>query len=376
MFRISSNQNLTSYLIRPLARKCLRKFSECCSPSKCPPPPCCEPCKIKVTICGANGQLGQALAFLLKQSPLIDVLSLYDMEGTVGVGMDLSHVDTRCRVEAYAGCCEVMDALINSSVVLVCAGVGRQPGMSFNELFEYNAPVVKEIAEACIKVCPKALLGILTNPINSFVPMVSKIYRQARCYDPNKIFGLTSIDTMRASTIVTRDVLLDSRDPGEFLVPVVGGHSPETMVPVLSQTTPCMEIPNDMIDLLIEKIRCASSMVVDLKRGHGGPRLSSALAATRFANNLIRGLKNEKDVVDVAYVYTDQVPGVCYFSTPIELGPWGMRRNLGLIKIDEEIEKPYLKEAIKHLKCDIKKGEDYVQAPPHPCEINQKKILF
>lgn len=49
---------------------------------------------------------------------------------------------------------------------------------------------------------------------------------------------------MRASSIVTNDVLRGSRDPGEFLVPVIGGHSPETMVPVLSQTSPCMEIPN------------------------------------------------------------------------------------------------------------------------------------
>lgn len=267
MFRNSFNQNLTSCLIRPFARKCLRKFSECFFPAKsCPPTPCCDPCKIKVTICGANGQLGQAMAFLLKQSPLVDVLSLYDMDDTVGTAMDLSHIDTRCRVEAYSGCCEIMDALNvcrlrptasfipisiffpfslqNSSVVLICAGVGRQPGMSVSELFEYNAPVVKEVVEACIKICPRALLGILTNPINSFVPMASKIYRLAKCYDPNKIFGVTSIDTMRASTIVTRDVLLVSRDPGEFLVPVVGGHSPETMVPVLSQTTPCMEIPN------------------------------------------------------------------------------------------------------------------------------------
>lgn len=325
MFRNLWNQNLTSHLIRGIARRCRRKFSDRCGKAS----KCCNPPKIKVTVCGACGQLGQTVAFLLKQSPLVEVLSLYDMDDTVGLAMDLSHIDTRCRVQAYAGCCEIMDSLIDSQVVLICAGIGRAPGMCLNELFEYNAPVVKEIAEACLRVCPGALLGILTNPINCFVPMVSKIYRLSRCYDPNKIFGLTSIDTMRASSIVTNDVLRGSRDPGEFLVPVVGGHSPETMVPVLSQTSPSMEIPNDDIDRLIKKIREASSMVVNLKQGHGGPRLSAALAATRFTNNLIRGLKQERDVVDVAYVYTDQVPGVCYFSTPIELGPWGMRRNLG-----------------------------------------------
>lgn len=68
-------------------------------------------------------------------------------------------------------------------------------------------------------------------------------YRVADCYDPRRIFGITAIDAMRACTIMTSDVLKGSADPGEFLVPVIGGHSPETIVPVFSQTSPCVQIP-------------------------------------------------------------------------------------------------------------------------------------
>lgn len=49
-------------------------------------------------------------------------------------------------------------------------------------------------------------------------------------------------------------------------------------------------------------------MVTSLKH-HGGPRLSVALGAARFINNLIRGLKNERDIIEMAYVYTNVVPG-------------------------------------------------------------------
>ncbi|KAL0267147.1 UNVERIFIED_CONTAM: hypothetical protein PYX00_009497 [Menopon gallinae] len=347
MFRSVVYQNLTSCLVK----KFIRRYT---------PPAHREPHKYKVTICGACGQVGQIIGFLLKQSPFVNILSLYDLDNTLGVAMDISHMDTKCRMQSYTGYTEIKDALSNSDVVIICAGVGRAPGMCLNDLFEYNAPVVKQLAEACIEVCPKALLAILTNPINSFVPMVSKMYKSCNVYDPNRIFGVTTIDTMRACSIVTNEVLQYSADPAEFLIPVIGGHSETTCVPVLSQTSPPMIIHDCMIQYLIEKIRCAASLVTNLKESSGGPRLSVALGTCRFVNNLIRGLKNEKDVFDLAYVYTNNVPGVSYFACPIQLGPNGIKQNLGLLRVDNTYETAYLKSAIQHLKYDIKRGESFI----------------
>ena len=47
---------------------------------------------------GAAGGIGQPLALLLKASPLIGELSLYDIVGTEGVGADLSHIDSSVKV--------------------------------------------------------------------------------------------------------------------------------------------------------------------------------------------------------------------------------------------------------------------------------------
>lgn len=40
---------------------------------------------------------------LLKQSPLVTQLSLYDIVHTPGVAADLSHIDTASKVEGFNG---------------------------------------------------------------------------------------------------------------------------------------------------------------------------------------------------------------------------------------------------------------------------------
>lgn len=52
---------------------------------------------------GASGGIGQPLALLLKQSPLVSELSLYDIVNTPGVAADLSHIETRSKVTGYTG---------------------------------------------------------------------------------------------------------------------------------------------------------------------------------------------------------------------------------------------------------------------------------
>lgn len=47
---------------------------------------------------GASGGIGQPLSLLLKNSPLVSELCLYDIAHTPGVAADLSHIETRAKV--------------------------------------------------------------------------------------------------------------------------------------------------------------------------------------------------------------------------------------------------------------------------------------
>uniref|UniRef100_A0A673W7C7 Malate dehydrogenase, mitochondrial n=1 Tax=Salmo trutta TaxID=8032 RepID=A0A673W7C7_SALTR len=57
----------------------------------------------KVAVLGASGGIGQPLSLLLKNSPLVGELSLFDIAHTPGVAADLSHIETRAHVTGYMG---------------------------------------------------------------------------------------------------------------------------------------------------------------------------------------------------------------------------------------------------------------------------------
>jgi malate dehydrogenase len=52
--------------------------------------------------------------------------------------------------------------------VIIPAGVPRKPGMTRDDLFNTNASIVRDLAQACAEVCPKALIGIISNPVSNF----------------------------------------------------------------------------------------------------------------------------------------------------------------------------------------------------------------
>lgn len=81
-----------------------------------------------MAVLGASGGIGQPLSLLLKLSPLISDLSLYDIQHTKGVGADLSHIETRAKVRAFVGKEELGNALKGMDLVVIPAGVPRKPG--------------------------------------------------------------------------------------------------------------------------------------------------------------------------------------------------------------------------------------------------------
>lgn len=52
---------------------------------------------------GASGGIGQPLSLLLKNSPLVTKLSVYDIVHTLGVAADLSHIESKAPVTGFVG---------------------------------------------------------------------------------------------------------------------------------------------------------------------------------------------------------------------------------------------------------------------------------
>lgn len=58
-----------------------------------------------MAVLGASGGIGQPLSLLLKNSPLVSRLTLYDIAHTPGVAADLSHIETRANVKGTGRGC-------------------------------------------------------------------------------------------------------------------------------------------------------------------------------------------------------------------------------------------------------------------------------
>ncbi|XP_046681876.1 malate dehydrogenase, mitochondrial [Homalodisca vitripennis] len=310
---------------------------------------------VKVAVCGASGGIGQPLSLLLKESPLVTQLSLYDIVHTPGVAADLSHIETNSKVTGYVGPDQLKDSLKGVQVIIIPAGVPRKPGMTRDDLFNTNASIVRDLIQAAAEVSPKALIGIISNPVNSTVPIAAEVLKKAGVYDPNRLFGVTTLDIVRANTFVGQAKGLD---PKAVNVPVVGGHSGVTIIPLISQATPSVSFPKDQLEALTVRIQEAGTEVVKAKAGAGSATLSMAYAGARFAFALCRAINGESNVVECSFVQSS-VTEAKYFSTPILLGPNGLQKNLGLGKLSD-YENQLLKAAIPELKKNIQKGEDFV----------------
>lgn len=177
---------------------------------------------MKVAVLGAAGGIGQALALLLKlQLPAESELALYDIAPvTPGVAKDVSHIPTAVKVEGFAGE-DPTPALKGADVVLISAGVARKPGMDRSDLFNINAGIVRNLIEHIAKTCPKACVGIITNPVNTTVAIAAEVLKKAGVYDKRKLFGVTTLDVLRSETFVselkglndTEMAIIDKRRP-------------------------------------------------------------------------------------------------------------------------------------------------------------------
>jgi malate dehydrogenase len=168
-------------------------------------------------------------------------------------------------------------------------------------------------------VSPQAHILVISNPVNSTVPIVAATLEKAGVLDPNHLFGVTTLDVVRAARFVAGVV---GAQPSDTPVTVIGGHSGPTIVPLMSQSSRGKTISGEAYNKLVHRIQFGGDEVVKAKDGAGSATLSMAYAGAKFTNLLLRGLNGEKGVVTPTFVksplFADQ--GIDFFASNVELG--------------------------------------------------------
>lgn len=331
-------------------KSCIRSFSDTSKHSA------------KVAVLGAAGGIGQPLSMLLKLSDHVDELSCYDIVGTPGVAADLSHIPTKSKTIGTlphpgkwppGGDAGLGEALTGADVVVIPAGVPRKPGMTRDDLFNTNASIVKTLVEGCAEFCPEAVLAVISNPVNSTVPIAAEVLKKKGVYDKTKLCGVTTLDVCRANTFVANSM---SVDPKDVNVTVIGGHAGITILPLFSQV-PGFDVSDEELEAITVRTQFGGDEVVKAKAGAGSATLSMAYAGYIFTENVLKAMKGE-EIVQCAYVESE-LTDAQYFASPCKFGKNGVEEVLGFGELSA-YEKQWFDKMLPDLKKQIQKGVDFV----------------
>ncbi|KAL1117660.1 hypothetical protein AAG570_003975 [Ranatra chinensis] len=183
------------------------------------------------------------------------------------------------------------------------------------------------------------------------------MFRLSGVLCPNRIIGSMASSVIRSKTTAARLLGFDPQTIRK--IDVVGGTTPETMVPVVTGIQPCGEYLLDDVADIVAKIRTMEEKVTAIKNGKP-PTLTSGYFASKFVNSLVAGYCGVLDCPVSAFVPSSVLPGVPYMSTPVEFSAAGVKRNHGMPLLSQA-EIDLFEESIPILMEDIKRGEAYAK---------------
>ncbi|QPG74724.1 hypothetical protein FOA43_002057 [Brettanomyces nanus] len=336
---------------------------------------------VKITVLGAAGGIGQPLSLLLRLNSKVSELALFDIVNAQGVATDLSHIPSTQKITGYGpksktDITQLQAALKDADIVVIPAGIPRKPGMTRNDLFKINASIVKSLVHQAGLICPNAFICVISNPVNSTVPIAVEELKTLGVYNPSKVFGVTTLDNLRLEEFLSLSI---KRATGKTVTPAelrgdvisIGGHSGSTIVPVLNSWA--RNLSSEVYDSLLHRVQYGGDEVVKAKQGRGSATLSMATAGYRFVSHLIEALTGDSVVDEVAYVKFDELPGqvpdivadnVSYFSLPFKLGKTGVKLITFPHSLSDK-ETGLMAVAVNQLKDEIARGVNFV----HPSKL-------
>ncbi|KAF9517152.1 hypothetical protein BS47DRAFT_1278942, partial [Hydnum rufescens UP504] len=112
-------------------------------------------------------------------------LSLYDISRAPSIAADMSHVATAGEVNGYI-LEKLGNALQGTKIIIIAAGVPQKPNIARVDLFNTNAPIIRDLAQAISEDAPEAHILIISDPMNSTILIVTEVLKKATKFNPTK----------------------------------------------------------------------------------------------------------------------------------------------------------------------------------------------
>jgi malate dehydrogenase len=288
------------------------------------------PARKKVTVVGA-GNVGATCAQELARRDYCDIVVVDIKEGLPqGKALDINQAGPVLGYEPNVVGTNGYDETAGSDVVVITAGLPRQPGMSRDDLVATNENIVKSVTEAAVAASPDAILIVVSNPLDA----MSEVARRVSGWPRERVFGQAGIlDTARFRTFIAWETKASVKDVQAL---VLGGHG-DQMVPVASATTvggvPLTKLVSaDRLQAMIERTAVGGGEIVKLLGTSAwyAPGAASAQMVDAVC------LDEKRVLACTAYLQGEYGIDDLYMGVPVRLGVGGIEEILDVDLSDDE----------------------------------------
>jgi len=287
---------------------------------------------MKITVVG-GGNVGATAAQRLVDKELANEVVLVDIiEGLPqGKGLDMYESGPIEGSDTIVRGTNSYDESANSDIVVITAGIARKPGMTREQLQETNAGIVKSVTESVAKKSPRAILIVVSNPLDVMTYVAFKVSG----FERHRVMGMAGIlDTARYRTFIAMQLGVSVEDIQAL---VLGGHG-DSMVPLVRYTTiagvPITEfLDKTAIDGLVKRTRDGGIEIVNYLKT-GSAYYAPSAAAVEMVEAIV---KNKKRILPcAAYLQGEYGIRDTFVGVPVKLGSKGIEQIIEVPLTAEE----------------------------------------
>jgi len=275
----------------------------------------------RVTVVGA-GHVGATLAQRIAETRIADVVMMDVVEGVPqGKGLDLLEAGPVLGYDSKVTGTNGYDETAGSDIIVITAGLARKPGMSRDDLLAANGDIVKKVAQETGRRSPKAIMIVVTNPMD----VMAYVAMKASGFPRERVVGMGGVlDSARFRTFIAMELGVSVENTHAF---VLGGHG-DSMVPLPRYSTvagiPITEIMGaEQISRLVERTRNGGAEIVALlKTG------SAYYAPSAATMEMVEAILLDKKKILPCSAYLEGEYGVkgAFAGVPVKLGAKGVEQ--------------------------------------------------
>ena len=287
----------------------------------------------KIAVVGA-GRVGESTAHNLAKAELCREIVLIDIKQGVpqGTALDIQESGPIFEFDTKLSGSNDLADMRGADMVVITAGIPRQPGMSRSDVLDTNLAVAYGIVDAMLKTAPNAMLLVVSNPVD----VLTYACWKRSGLDRRRVIGMAGVlDSARMASFVAMETGFSVKNIHAM---VLGGHG-DTMVPMTRFT--CINgipiehfLSKETISKIVERTRQGGAEILALRKtasAYDAP--AAAITAMIDAISYNRRLIMPGVVVlDGEYGLKDICMGV-----PLVLGEGGVERVIELPLTPEEM---------------------------------------